>query len=211
MKEDGETRELLMEKAKREFLEKGYMKSSLRRICSEAGVTTGALYFFFKDKEDLFGALVDSFIAQLSGLLEQHFEEENALLSQIPGYEHSEGDHDHFAELLVRHLYDNYDVVILLIKKSQGSRYENFPDRITELLEKRYLSFLSEYAERHGLPAPEAFFVHFIIHTAVDSLVQLLLNEKDVERAVVIQKKLLEFVMAGSARLILSREERPPG
>lgn len=211
MKEDGETRELLMEKAKREFLEKGYMKSSLRRICSEAGVTTGALYFFFKDKEDLFGALVDSFIAQLSGLLNQHFEEENALLSQIPGYEHSEGDHDHFAELLVRHLYDNYDVVILLIKKSQGSRYENFPDRITELLEKRYLSFLSEYAERHGLPAPEAFFVHFIIHTAVDSLVQLLLNEKDVERAVVIQKKLLEFVVAGSARLILSREERPPG
>lgn len=200
-----------MEKAKREFLEKGYMKSSLRRICSEAGVTTGALYFFFKDKEDLFGALVDSFIAQLSGLLNQHFEEENALLSQIPGYEHSEGDHDHFAELLVRHLYDNYDVVILLIKKSQGSRYENFPDRITELLEKRYLSFLSEYAERHGLPAPEAFFVHFIIHTAVDSLVQLLLNEKDVERAVVIQKKLLEFVVAGSARLILSREERPPG
>lgn len=211
MKEDGETRELLMEKAKREFLEKGYMKSSLRRICSEAGVTTGALYFFFKDKEDLFGALVDSFIAQLSGLLNQHFEEENALLSQIPGYEHSEGDHDYFAELLVRHLYDNYDVVILLIKKSQGSRYENFPDRITELLEKRYLSFLSEYAERHGLPAPEAFFVHFIIHTAVDSLVQLLLNEKDVERAVVIQKKLLEFVVAGSARLILSREERPPG
>lgn len=211
MKEDGETRELLMEKAKREFLEKGYMKSSLRRICSEAGVTTGALYFFFKDKEDLFGALVDSFIAQLSGLLNQHFEEENALLSQIPGYEHSEGDHDHFAELLVRHLYDNYDVVILLIKKSQGSRYENFPDRITELLEKRYLSFLSEYVERHGLPAPEAFFVHFIIHTAVDSLVQLLLNEKDVERAVVIQKKLLEFVVAGSARLILSREERPPG
>jgi len=45
----------------------------------------------------------------------------------------------------------------------------------------------------------------------VDSLVQLLLNEKDVERAVVIQKKLLEFVVAGSARLILSREEQPPG
>lgn len=211
MKEDGETRELLMEKAKREFLEKGYMKSSLRRICSEAGVTTGALYFFFKDKEDLFGALVDRFIAQLSGLLEQHFEEENALLSQIPGYEHSEGDHDHFAELLVRHLYDNYDAVILLVKKSQGSRYENFPDRITELLEKRYFFFLSEYAERHGLPAPEPFFVHFIVHTAVDSLVQLLLSEKDVERAVVIQKKLLEFVVAGSTRLILSREERPPG
>ncbi len=210
MKEDGETRELLLEKAKKEFLEKGYMKSSLRRICSEAGVTTGALYFFFKDKEDLFGALVDGFIAQLSGLLNQHFEEENALLSQQSEYAHSEGDHDRFAELLVRHLYDNYDAVILLVKKSQGSRYENFPDRITELLEKRYLFFMAEYAQGHGLPVPEAFFVHFIVHTAVDSMVQLLLNERDVERAVAIQKRLLEFVVAGSVRLILSREQ-PPG
>ena len=35
------------------------MKASLRNICKEAGVTTGALYFFFKDKEDLFAALVE--------------------------------------------------------------------------------------------------------------------------------------------------------
>ena len=51
--ENKETRQHLLECAKREFLEKGYMKASLRNICKEAGVTTGALYFFFKDKEDL--------------------------------------------------------------------------------------------------------------------------------------------------------------
>ena len=49
----------LLECAGREFLEKGYMKASLRNICKEAGVTTGALYFFFKDKEDLLAALVE--------------------------------------------------------------------------------------------------------------------------------------------------------
>ena len=48
--ENKETRQHLLECAKREFLEKGYMKASLRNICKEAGVTTGALYFFFKDK-----------------------------------------------------------------------------------------------------------------------------------------------------------------
>ena len=45
--ENKETRQHLLECAKREFLEKGYMKASLRNICKEAGVTTGALYFFF--------------------------------------------------------------------------------------------------------------------------------------------------------------------
>ena len=48
--ENKETRKKLLECAKKEFLAKGYMKASLRNICKDAGVTTGALYFFFKDK-----------------------------------------------------------------------------------------------------------------------------------------------------------------
>lgn len=41
------TRERLLESASREFLSNGYQKASLRTICRNAGVTTGALYFFF--------------------------------------------------------------------------------------------------------------------------------------------------------------------
>ena len=51
------TRQKLLEQAKVEFAEKGFMKASLRTICTNAGVTTGALYFFFRDKEDLFTSL----------------------------------------------------------------------------------------------------------------------------------------------------------
>ena len=58
MKNDKETRQKLLVSAKKEFMEKGYVKASLRNICKNAGVTTGALYFFFKDKEDLFGNLI---------------------------------------------------------------------------------------------------------------------------------------------------------
>lgn len=54
MRADRETKEKLLASAKSEFLKKGYMKASLRKICANAEVTTGALYFFFKDKEDLF-------------------------------------------------------------------------------------------------------------------------------------------------------------
>ena len=43
--ENKETRQHLLECAKREFLEKGYMKASLRNICKEAGVTTGRCIF----------------------------------------------------------------------------------------------------------------------------------------------------------------------
>ena len=58
MKEEKETKERLLISAKKEFVEKGYLQASLRNICKNAGVTTGALYFFFQDKEDLFAAVV---------------------------------------------------------------------------------------------------------------------------------------------------------
>ena len=41
------------------FLKYGYERSNLRKICKDAGVTTGAFYRHFEDKEDLFVALVE--------------------------------------------------------------------------------------------------------------------------------------------------------
>ncbi len=50
------TKENLLNVARKEFLEKGYQGASLRTICQKANVTTGALYFFFANKEDLFAS-----------------------------------------------------------------------------------------------------------------------------------------------------------
>lgn len=205
MKEEQETRERLLKSAKKEFSEKGYMKASLRKICSQAGVTTGALYFFFQDKADLFGALVEEPIKGVYDILYRHFEEESEMLSQPSKYVHEDGDHDRFAEALVRHLYDNYDAFILLLKKSQGSRYEGFIDDVTTFLEKRYLVFMTHYAKEQDLPAPNAFFVHLIIHISVDLQVQLLLYERDVEKAIAIQKKMMDFIVGGCIRLVFSK------
>lgn len=205
MKEEQETRERLLKSAKKEFSEKGYMKASLRKICSQAGVTTGALYFFFQDKEDLFGALVEEPIKGIYDILYRHFDEESEMLEQPLKYVHEDGDHDRFAEALVRHLYDNYDAFILLLKKSQGSRYEGFIDDVTTFLEKRYLVFMTHYAKEQDLPAPNAFFVHLIIHISVDLQVQLLLYERDVEKAIAIQKKMMDFIVGGCIKLVFSK------
>ncbi|MBP0957515.1 MAG: TetR/AcrR family transcriptional regulator [Oscillospiraceae bacterium] len=48
-----ETKEAILSAAAEEFYEYGYEKASLRHICSSAGVTTGAVYCFFENKEDL--------------------------------------------------------------------------------------------------------------------------------------------------------------
>lgn len=43
---DRETKEKLLASAKTEFMEKGYSKASLRKICANADVTTGGFVFF---------------------------------------------------------------------------------------------------------------------------------------------------------------------
>ncbi len=83
MAEDKETREKLLDSAKQEFLEKGYMKASLRTICRNAGVTTGALYFFFEDKEDLLKQLVEEPLKGLISRVESHFLEEMNMESAV--------------------------------------------------------------------------------------------------------------------------------
>ena len=48
-----ETERIILEAAKREFLERGFIGTSMRRIAGLSGVTTGALYGYFASKEEI--------------------------------------------------------------------------------------------------------------------------------------------------------------
>lgn len=71
-KEDAEaTRERLLDAAEEVFLEKGVSRASLEAIARRAGVTRGALYWHFRDKSDLFDAMVARVRSPLSELAEE--------------------------------------------------------------------------------------------------------------------------------------------
>lgn len=53
------TREAILDAAEQEFLARGVSGTSLEHIARRAGVTRGAIYWHFKDKLDLFGAMID--------------------------------------------------------------------------------------------------------------------------------------------------------
>ena len=73
-----ETKMRLLESAALEFASYGFAKASLRRICANAEVTTGALYFFFQDKEDLFRQTLSPATGRILALLVSHYEAELA-------------------------------------------------------------------------------------------------------------------------------------
>jgi TetR/AcrR family acrAB operon transcriptional repressor len=53
------TRNLLLDAAERVFLEQGVAGTSLNDIAVAAGTTRGAIYWHFRDKADLFNAMMD--------------------------------------------------------------------------------------------------------------------------------------------------------
>lgn len=53
-----ESRELILEAAKDEFMENGFKESSMRKIAQKSKMTVGNLYRYFKNKEDILEVIV---------------------------------------------------------------------------------------------------------------------------------------------------------
>ena len=66
MPRDGaKAHEKIIAAAFREFSERGFENASMRTIAAEVGLTVGALYRHFPNKEEMFAALVEPTISEL--------------------------------------------------------------------------------------------------------------------------------------------------
>ncbi len=200
---DRETKEKLLASAKTEFMEKGYAKASLRKICANAGVTTGALYFFFKDKEDLFRSIVEKPLRDLLEMMSMHFAEDAQLLSEMDGYVYSDGDHEELVQLLIRHLYANRDAFLLLLTKSQGAAFESCIDDVVEKIEKGYRIMAERMAEKTPGMQVNSYMLHWMTHMNIDAFIHLLTHEPDEQKALSHMRRIIDYLVKGWMELIL--------
>ena len=177
--ENKETRQHLLECAKKEFLEKGYMKASLRNICKEAGVTTGALYFFFKDKEALFGALVEEPLKKLYAAMEEHYATEMRNGEQVAQLALDDDRDLETSRQIIRQMYANRDAFLLLLTKSQGSRFENCLDEVVDISEQQYRRLCYTVTCATKKPRIDEYMTHWMAHIMVDTFVHLFLHETE--------------------------------
>jgi len=65
------------------FAQKGYTGTSVREIVASAGVTKPVLYYYFKNKEGLFRAILDRAAKSQEALLEQVLETPGSVLDRL--------------------------------------------------------------------------------------------------------------------------------
>lgn len=196
MEKDKATKERILESARREFLEKGYMKASLRTICKNAGVTTGALYFLFQDKEDLLRELAEEPLRGLTVLIRRHLVEEMEAGANFASTDPDSNDIQ-AAKEIVRFMYRYYDIFLILLSKSQGSRYENMVNYFADWGEAHYKEMAAQMAARYGRPEPDGYIIHWMAYMQISAFTHLLTHETDVEKAIENIEQIVVFLVSG--------------
>ena len=204
MKQDSDykKRDLLLEAAKKEFMERGYNKASLRTICSNAGVTTGALYFFFENKADLFAAIVGPPIAGLKKILFDHIKEDSEYISKLESIGKIEMDHADISDVLTEHIYDNYESFLLVLNSSENTVYENVVDEFVKLTEVSVPAMIT------SLPGYtyDEYMSHWMAHITIDAFIQVIKHETDKDKAKIRLRSIMNYLVKGWIELVLVKE-----
>ncbi len=196
----------LIEAAKEEFLEKGYNKASLRSICAKANMTTGALYFFFKNKEDLFDEIVSKPLEELKAILAEHFEEDKEFMTKITDISEGDIDHSDISDKIVDHIYSNYDSFLLLLSGSENTVFENCVDEFVDLTEKSFIQMMDESLKRMPGCEIDRYMSHWLAHITVDAFIHEIKHDKNVETARVRLRNIMNYLVHGWVTLTIVKK-----
>ena len=176
LKHELNTREKILNAAKQEFLEKGFAGTNVRAIAEKAGVTTGALYNLFKNKDGIFEALVGDVFNEFLNILAYNDVFEARELDMKAGdlSEITEMSRRRFLGM-VDFFYANWDAMKLIACCSKGSAYERIFDKAIDLTEKETLRLLT--VDGVKMSRRIKFFIHVMVTSHFDNLKEIFYHD----------------------------------
>lgn len=181
-KEDLNTAAKILNAAKEEFLEKGFMGTGVRSIADKAGLTTGAIYNLFKNKDAIFKTLVGEVFDEMIKTLkkdtspsESEYNMKTSDLSVIV-----ENSRKRFL-YMIDFFFEHRDEMKLLICCAKGSSYEDIFDKAIELMEKETIRWL----EYDGVKITKRikFFIHVMASSHFDNLKEIFYHDLTKKRS----------------------------
>lgn len=194
-----DTRDRLLKAAKREFALRGYKGASLRQICASAGVTTGALYFFFKNKEDLFRTVVEPVMEPLVQMLSASVDHEVPLSARTPVVDGARDVPEvarNFLELCAKH----DDVVKIMTRDRDNPVMELLVSEVAaELADEIHAGLIVPRAGRAVVE--DRFVADWLAGTCVRSVIQIIGAEGTFEDSCRRMGVVFNFILTGISGL----------
>lgn len=194
--------EELLKAGKREFLERGFLGASMRSIASAAGVTTGALYRYYTDKE----ALLDALVKEPADTLEEKYREQQRLFAEKNLKSQLEGlpeISDESAAWMMRYIYDHFDAFKLITCCSAGTKYEYYLDTLIDI-ESEAGRRLIDRMKEEGIPVRDMddTLIHILSSMLFNGMFETVRHDMPMEEAFSHMEALREFYSAGWFRIL---------
>ena len=186
----------IIKAAYEEFLSRGFQKASLHKIAEKAGVTTGAIYTRYKNKDALFVSLLQGFFETMSEIFSPAAEEyerakQSGRTEDIIRAVNAE------EKIYFRLLTEHYDDCTLFFSRSDGSSAETM---LRELMERKTKQTVEFFSDIYG-KAPNEDAIRLLIGSQFGYFRQLLDERSETDRMLACLRAILEFFNAGWRQL----------
>jgi len=166
--------------ARKLFLEQGYEGTTIAAIAREAGIATNVVHWYFRTKDDLFVAALESL--QLGDL-----EAARARLSRsTPGQEEKV-----LEELLTEFVWRRLDRYGLIATLHERSHVSSVVAEFHERAHRRYADYLGRAIDRCPVPTGDRKLVVEALITAVEGLVIHRASKREAKRMMIFLAKRL--------------------
>ncbi len=197
-----QTEKKLLQCAKEEFLEKGFIGANMRSIAQRAGMTTGAIYRYYEDKDALFRTLTRSVLEECDSSFQQianvQYEllAHNELVSRMPVASR---------RLLefVEYIYRRFDEFDLLVNRSAGSSLENFVDKWIAADTEATWAYMEKLMVKGLLQhCPSIRFIAIFVKQGYSAILEVVASRMTYEEAMDYMRYLIPSLQAGWKNLL---------
>ena len=138
MRKDKHTLDKILGECFKLFLQKGYKEVTIPDIENAIGMTRGAVFYYFKDKQELFKAVIDKYIIENQGIPNKiNLNDESGLLRFIINY--AEGIHRNRESFQPSSNYPGGLLSYLNLFNSALIYYDGFKEKAALILEQEIL------------------------------------------------------------------------
>lgn len=175
--------ERIVEAAKREFLDKGYVDASLRTIAAEADTSTNSIYVRFGDKEGLFSAIVEPVLNEMTERFIR-IQERFHLMTPEEQAERMQKYADGGTSELIDYMYEHLEEFRLLLDASYGTRFHNFVDELVRIEVEYTYKFMEAvgYSDKFG-DAVTQKLLHIVTTSRFESIFEIIRHGMSREEA----------------------------
>ena len=180
-----------------EFLEKGFADASVRSIAARAGMSAAGLYRHYKNKEDMFDALMQPLMGEMNEWLEHHRRMKYAMVLQ-DGADREMLFGEAYMDFVKDVLYPRREEFKLLLRGARGTKYENFLHDFVEE-QQRDMMETFEYMRAHGceIKIPTQEEMHTLLSAYLTAVFETILHGYEKEKMEYCMDTLNRFFLPG--------------